>query len=170
MGHRHQGILVEGELHPIQFKQIFVLPGQGVLGLGQDIDQSRLIQLMQGDDHRHTAYKLGNQAEFQDVVGLDLVEDLADILVLLSLDVGAEADGLLVQALFDDLFTSSEVKDMVNRWLLMTDLYKGKPQREIAEDRKLSLCKITRGSKMLKKEDGFMHRLLSSRYDDHLHI
>lgn len=75
-----------------------------------------------------------------------------------------------MKALFDDLFTSSEVKDMVNRWLLMTDLYKGKPQREIAEDRKLSLCKITRGSKMLKKEDGFMHRLLSSRYDDHLHI
>ena len=75
-----------------------------------------------------------------------------------------------MKALFDDLFTSSEVKDMINRWLLMTDLYKGKPQREIAEERKLSLCKITRGSKMLKKEDGFMHRLLSSRYDDHIHI
>ena len=75
-----------------------------------------------------------------------------------------------MKALFDDLFTSSEMKDMVNRWLLMTDLYKGKPQREIAEARKLSLCKITRGSKMLKKEDGFMHRLLSSRYDDHIHI
>ena len=75
-----------------------------------------------------------------------------------------------MKALFDDLFTSSEVKDMINRWLLMTDLYKGKPQREIAEERKLSLCKITRGSKMLKKEGGFMHRLLSSRYDDHIHI
>ena len=75
-----------------------------------------------------------------------------------------------MKALFDDLFTSSEVNDMINRWLLMMDLYKGKPQREIAESRKLSLCKITRGSKMLKKEDGFMHRLLSSRYDDHLHI
>lgn len=75
-----------------------------------------------------------------------------------------------MKALFDDLFTSSEMKDMVNRWLLMNDLYKGKPQREIADERKLSLCKITRGSKMLKKEGGFMHRLLSSRYDDHLHI
>ena len=75
-----------------------------------------------------------------------------------------------MKALFDDLFTESEMRDMVDRWLLMTDLYKGKPQREIAEERRLSLCKITRGSKMLKKEDGFMHRLLSSRYDDHLHI
>ncbi len=75
-----------------------------------------------------------------------------------------------MKALFDDLFTESEVKDMITRWLLMTDLYKGKPQREIAEERKLSLCKITRGSRMLKKEGGFMHRLLSSRYDDHIHI
>ena len=75
-----------------------------------------------------------------------------------------------MRALFDDLFTASEVKDLITRWLLMDDLYKGKPQREIAEARKLSLCKITRVSKMLKKEDGFMHRLLSERYDDHLHI
>ena len=51
-----------------------------------------------------------------------------------------------MKALFDDLFTESE-------------------------ERGLSLCKITRGSRMLKKEDGFMRRLLSSRYDeDHTHI
>ena len=68
--------------------------------------------------------------------------------------------------LFDDIFTPSERDDMVKRWLLMDDLYKGKPQREIAADRNLSLCKITRGSKMLKKEDGFMRRFLSRRYDD----
>ena len=80
------------------------------------------------------------------------------------------ADTDSMKALFDDLFTESERKEMVNRWLLMTDLYKGRPQREIAEARNLSLCKITRGSKMLKKEGGFMRRLLSSRYDDHLHI
>ncbi len=75
-----------------------------------------------------------------------------------------------MKALFSDLFTESEMKDFCTRWLLMTDLYKGRPQRDIAEARNLSLCKITRGSKMLKKEDGFMRRLLSSRYDDHLHI
>ncbi len=75
-----------------------------------------------------------------------------------------------MKALFDDLFTSSEIGDMITRWLLMADLYKGRPQREIAESRNLSLCKITRGSRMLKKEGGFMRRLLSSRYDDHTHI
>ena len=75
-----------------------------------------------------------------------------------------------MKALFDDMFTTAEINDMVTRWLLMKDIYTGKPQRAIAKDRNLSLCKITRGSKMLKKENGFMHRLLSSRYDDHIHI
>ena len=73
-------------------------------------------------------------------------------------------------AMFDDILTPTEIDDIIQRWLLMEDIYKGIPQRDIASKRKMSLCKITRGSKMLKKEDGFMHRLLSSRYDDHLHI
>ena len=76
-----------------------------------------------------------------------------------------------MKALFDDLLTESEIKDLITRWLLMDDIYRGKPQREIAAARGLSLCKITRGSRMLKKEGGFMRRLLSSRYDeDHTHI
>ncbi len=76
-----------------------------------------------------------------------------------------------MKALFDDIFTESEKKDFITRWLLMDDIYQGKPQREIASKRGLSLCKITRGSRMLKKEDGFMRHLLSSRYDeDHTHI
>ena len=41
-------------------------------------------------------------------LGLDLVQDLADVLVLLSLDVGAEADGLLVQPPLDDLLQPVE--------------------------------------------------------------
>ena len=41
-------------------------------------------------------------------MGLDLVEDPAQVLVLLSLDVGAEADALLVHALFDDLLQTVE--------------------------------------------------------------
>ena len=94
------------------------------------------------------------------------LEAFRDIISVFS----ATTDEKEMEALFDDLFTGSEINDLITRWLLMNDLYKGKPQREIAENRKLSLCKITRGSKMLKKEGGFMHRLLSSRYDDHIHI
>ena len=75
-----------------------------------------------------------------------------------------------MKALFDDMFTDSERRDLVNRWLLMKEIYQGKPQRQIAADRSLSLCKITRGSRMLKKENGFMRRLLASRSVDNSHI
>ncbi|HIS14351.1 MAG TPA: transcriptional regulator [Candidatus Ornithospirochaeta stercorigallinarum] len=75
-----------------------------------------------------------------------------------------------IRKLFDDLFTDAEVADFVLRWLLMDDLKRGRSQRDIARNRNISLCKITRGSKMLKKKDGFMRALLSERYDDHLHL
>ena len=75
-----------------------------------------------------------------------------------------------IRKLFDDLFTDAEVADFVLRWLLMDDLKRGRSQRDIARNRNISLCKITRGSKMLKKKDGFMLALLSERYDDHLHL
>ena len=39
---------------------------------------------------------------------LDLVENPAQVLVLLALDIGAEADALLVQALLDDLLQTVE--------------------------------------------------------------
>lgn len=75
-----------------------------------------------------------------------------------------------IRKLFDDLFTDAEVADFVLRWLLMDDLKRGRSQRDIARNRNISLCKITRGSKMLKKKDGFMRALLSERYDNHLHL
>ncbi len=75
-----------------------------------------------------------------------------------------------MRAMLDDLLTERELLDLVDRYLLMDDLYKGKSQREIASQRNMSLCKITRGSKMLKKENGFMRKSLSMKYDDHTHL
>lgn len=75
-----------------------------------------------------------------------------------------------MESLIDDLLTPKEIIDIVDRYLIMDDIYRGKSQRDIANNRKMSLCKITRGSKMLKKKNGFMRNLLSARYDDHTHI
>lgn len=75
-----------------------------------------------------------------------------------------------MKALLDDLLTERELLDVVDRYLLMDDLYRGKSQREIASERNMSLCKITRGSKMLKKKNGFMRKVFASKYDDHSHI
>ena len=71
---------------------------------------------------------------------------------------------------FEDMLTDREISDITDRYLLMEDLIKGKSQRDIAQDRKMSLCKITRGSKMLKKQDGYMRRYLNEKYDDHTHL
>ncbi len=75
-----------------------------------------------------------------------------------------------MKSLFSDLFTDAERKDFTIRWKLMNDLYQHVPQREIASNLRISLCRITRGSKMLKREDGYVRRKLSERYDDHYHI
>ncbi len=72
--------------------------------------------------------------------------------------------------LLEEMLTPKELKDLHLRWNLMKDLYRGKPQREIAADYGISLCKITRGSKILKQPDSYTKRLLSDRYDDHLKI
>jgi TrpR family trp operon transcriptional repressor len=79
-------------------------------------------------------------------------------------------DENLMKQLFEEMFTSGEQKDFTLRWNLMKDLYRGIPQREIAANYKISLCKITRGSKILKQKGSYCRKILSDRYDDHLHI
>ena len=90
-----------------------------------------------------------------------------DDMVKLFTQVESEED---MKALFDDMFTQAEIRDFTIRWKLMSDLYEHVPQRTIAQELRISLCRITRGSRMLKKKDGYVRRRLSERYDDHLHI
>lgn len=94
---------------------------------------------------------------------MDSLEDLQEIF-------SKTTDKEKMKQLFDELFTTREQKDFALRWTLMNDLYQGLPQREIAANHKISLCKITRGSKILKKEDSFCKKILSDRYDDHIHL
>lgn len=75
-----------------------------------------------------------------------------------------------MDSLFKDLFTPAELKDFTLRWKLLNDLYQHIPQRKIAKDLKISLCKITRGSRILKNPDSPIKKELSRRYDDHLHL
>lgn len=52
-----------------------------------------------------------------------------------------------------ELHTPAELKDMALRWRLLKMLHQGYPQREIARKLKISLCKITRGSRLLKSRN-----------------
>jgi TrpR family trp operon transcriptional repressor len=70
-------------------------------------------------------------------------------------------DPALIADFFHSLLTTSEVDEVAKRWALVKDLAKGKPQREIAANLGLSLCKITRGSRELKKPDSSFKRMLT---------
>ena len=59
-----------------------------------------------------------------------------------------------------ELLTEKEMEDVIFRWRLMKDLYKGETQRSIAKKHGISLCKITRGSRILKDEDSISLKLI----------
>ena len=61
---------------------------------------------------------------------------------------------------FNDIFTPAELEDISLRWKLLKDLHRGMTQRKIAEKYGISLCKITRGSKILKNKESVMLRIL----------
>ena len=62
--------------------------------------------------------------------------------------------------LFQELFTEKECKDISLRWQLLKELFDGQTQRAIAKRHKISLCKITRGSKILKDETSIIKKIL----------
>ena len=73
----------------------------------------------------------------------------------------SKADPSLVEEFLYSLFTSSEADEIAKRWALVKQIASGRPQREIAKDLGLSLCKITRGSRELKKEASAFKQMLS---------
>lgn len=68
----------------------------------------------------------------------------------------------LVEKFCECLFTPAEIKDFINRWLLVKEIDKGTTQRDIAKKYCMSLCKITRGSKELNKKDSAFRKVLDS--------
>jgi len=62
--------------------------------------------------------------------------------------------------LFGEIFTPAEIQDVALRWRLMKMLHEGIPQREIASRLGISLCKITRGSKILKSQKSVSKKIL----------
>jgi len=58
-----------------------------------------------------------------------------------------------VDQFFKDIFTPAELEDISLRWKLLKDLNQGLTQRKIAQKYSISLCKITRGSKLLKNKN-----------------
>jgi TrpR family transcriptional regulator, trp operon repressor len=67
-----------------------------------------------------------------------------------------------MKAFLEEILSPAERSSLVMRWKLLRMLHLGVPQREIAGKLHLSLCKITRGSRILKRPKSISRALLSS--------
>lgn len=76
-------------------------------------------------------------------------------------------DPRLIEAFLRQILTPDELDSVGSRWELVRLLHEGRPQREIAKKLGLSLCKITRGSRELKKRDGAFRRVLEAEEKHH---
>jgi len=65
-----------------------------------------------------------------------------------------------IRRFIGEIWTPSECRDIALRWLLMKLLAEGVPQRTIARELGVSLCKITRGSKYMKNEASVFRRVV----------
>lgn len=67
-----------------------------------------------------------------------------------------------IEAFFKEILSEKELEDIQLRWELMKKLKEGESQRNIAKELHVSLCKITRGAKILKQPDGIINKILSN--------
>ena len=59
-----------------------------------------------------------------------------------------------------EILTESEVETLSKRWCIVKMLKGGFTQRKIAQELNVSLCKVTRGSKILKNEKSVVSKYL----------
>ena len=61
-----------------------------------------------------------------------------------------------IQNFLESILTPAELHDLGLRWELVKMLDRGMSQRQIAGELHVSLCKITRGSRELKKKNSIL--------------
>lgn len=70
-------------------------------------------------------------------------------------------DAETMRQFFSEIFTPAEREMIQLRWDLMKKLHSGESQRHIASELGISLCKITRGSKILKDKHSICSKILN---------
>ena len=85
---------------------------------------------------------------------MDAIKEIAAVLAKID-------DRILIKDFLVSILTENEIKEIHGRWDLVKLLYQGVSQRTIARTLGLSLCKITRGSKELKKRNSAFKKIIS---------
>ena len=85
---------------------------------------------------------------------------MADSMEELSQTLASVNDSVLLKDFLKALLTPQEYNAVAARWALVRLLDQGMTQRKIAETLGLSLCKITRGSREMKKEESSFRKMV----------
>src|ERR1700676_797899 len=92
------------ELDAFHAKHLVILLDQRILGLDQNLNQRCVVEFFQRGDDRQAANELGNQAELDQILGLGLSQQPAQVLAVVGTQhLGAEANPRFGSALADDL-------------------------------------------------------------------
>ena len=67
-----------------------------------------------------------------------------------------------VEQLLFELLTSSEINVLSKRWRILNLLNEGNTQRDIAKELSVSLCKVTRGAKILKNKNTIINKYFNN--------
>ena len=65
-----------------------------------------------------------------------------------------------IESFFKELLTESEIETLSKRWRILKLLTHGYTQREIEKELQVSLCKVTRGAKILKNNNSVLAKFL----------
>src|SRR3954452_6489375 len=101
-------LLGEDELDRVVGEEALVLAHEGVLGLGQDLDEIVALELVHGRDDRQAADELRDQPVGEQVFRHHLREHLRGLVRVLRADLGAESHRVLPDPLADDLLQVGE--------------------------------------------------------------
>lgn len=72
----------------------------------------------------------------------------------------AENNAGKIEYFISELLTESEMETLSKRWRILEMLSEGRTQRDIAKELKVSLCKVTRGSQILKNKKSVVSKYL----------
>ena len=85
-----------------------------------------------------------------------------DAIKELSETLASTDDPALIKDFLESILTPNEISEVSSRWELVKQIDEGISQRKIAENLGLSLCKITRGSRELKKEESSFKKMIDN--------
>ena len=68
------------------------------------------------------------------------------------------------QAFLKEMLSEAEMSALSKRWRILSMLAEGRTQRDIVKELNVSLCKVTRGSKILKEKNSVIAKYFMEKF------